>query len=667
VTPRRQLILFSLTLLVLPGLTFHYIRDSEQTLLEQQQTALQRSATLIAQVLSTQPEQLYGDSGRIKNALNLNSLYAPQLTQPPALDGNLEDWQNQWQRQFGSDKRPLQVYSGIYGGQLYLGIRARELTRRWNRADSAQADGDRLILTLWQEPHRLRYAIANSEPGPLAPALLDNHRQTTAPGIFGYWSETPDDNIIELAIPLETLKGRLGLYYVDVDDGGVSIRGNLRPTETAAPPELIAATQTLMDSARWQVERGAEVVITDRWGWPLNTFGTQLPKIDTTEPTPATSSLWDRILKRPSATEWRGLQADGRLVNLSVSNALRGQGSAALQAQDDETQLSYAAPIRHSELGVIGVVQTTLPLDVVLDAAHSLHRQLWFYVLGGLGLISAVFLGYALGAHQRLHLLIKAAERRREQRDRQLLPTDPRNDEINALAREFNRLLREQDDTQDYLRSLPRTLAHEIRTPIAIVNATLEQLVDAKGEQRETLLKRGREGLTRLSNLLDAMNEANRLEQAPDESEYQETDLNALLTDLSRAYGSSYSDFSIVYASDSAEAKARVAPERLVQALDKLIANAVSFSQERQAIELRLEHRGLWWRLSVINAGPALPEPTDNLFQPMVSHRQRAESQGHLGLGLYVVALIARHHGGEPWAQNREEEKRVEVGFTVRA
>ena len=478
---------------------------------------------------------------------------------------------------------------------------------------------------------------------------------------------TPNDNIIELAIPFDTLKGRLGLYYVDVDDGGISIRGNMRPTEMTAPPELIAASQTLMDSAQWQLEPGAEVVITDRWGWPLNTFGLQLPQIGDTETTPTNPSLLDRLLNRSRATEWRGLQADGRLVTPSISNALRGQGNAALQAQGNETQLSYAAPIRHAQLGVIGVVQTTLPLDVVLNAATSLHRQLWFYVLGGLGLISAVSLSYALGAFQRLRRLIAAAERRREQRDRHMLPTDPRNDEINALAREFNRLLREQDDTQDYLRSLPRTLAHEIRTPIAIVNATLEQLLDAEGEQQETLLKRGREGLTRLSNLLDAMNEANRLEQAPDESEYQETDLNAMLTDLSRVYGSSYNDFPIVFASDSAEAKALVAPERLVQALDKLIANAVSFSQEPQAIELRLEHRGLWWRLSVINAGPALPEPADSLFQPMVSYRQSVDSQGHLGLGLYVVALIARHHGGEPWAQNRLEENRVEVGFSFRA
>ena len=49
----------------------------------------------------------------------------------------------------------------------------------------------------------------------------------------------------------------------------------------------------------------------------------------------------------------------------------------------------------------------------------------------------------------------------------------------------------------------------------------------------------------------------------------------------------------------------------------------------------------------------------------MVSLRDKDQrNEGSLGLGLYVVSLVARHHKGEPWAHNLEDGTGVEVGFT---
>jgi signal transduction histidine kinase len=50
----------------------------------------------------------------------------------------------------------------------------------------------------------------------------------------------------------------------------------------------------------------------------------------------------------------------------------------------------------------------------------------------------------------------------------------------------------------------------------------------------------------------------------------------------------------------------------------------------------------------------------------MQSLREKRAAEGHhLGLGLYIVALVAKHHHGEPWA--RSTETGAEVGFTVKA
>ncbi len=52
------------------------------------------------------------------------------------------------------------------------------------------------------------------------------------------------------------------------------------------------------------------------------------------------------------------------------------------------------------------------------------------------------------------------------------------------------------------------------------------------------------------------------------------------------------------------------------------------------------------------------------LFDSMVSLREGQDDGPHLGLGLYIVRLIAEYHGGEVRAQNREDAQGAV--FTVR-
>ena len=61
-------------------------------------------------------------------------------------------------------------------------------------------------------------------------------------------------------------------------------------------------------------------------------------------------------------------------------------------------------------------------------------------------------------------------------------------------------------------------------------------------------------------------------------------------------------------------------------------------------------------RLEVANQGPALPdEMQGSLFDSMVSIRAGREAEPHLGLGLYIVRLIAEFHGGTVLAANRTD------------
>ena len=243
------------------------------------------------------------------------------------------------------------------------------------------------------------------------------------------------------------------------------------------------------------------------------------------------------------------------------------------------------------------------------------------------------------------------------------------NDEIDQLTNRLNTQLEEQRRLQGYLRRLPASLSHEIRTPVAVIRSTLDLLSDTENtdaSQHADLIARARASLERLGHIIAIMNEANRLEKAIYVDERQPTDLKNLLNELTLAYGSTYPKWTFSLQSDDREAMAPVSPDLIVQALDKLVSNAMSFSKPGETITLQLERRGLWWRITVSNPGDNLPEAREDLFAPMVSARTVGEDH-HLGLGLYMVALIAKHHGGEPWARNTPDYSGAEVGFTVRA
>jgi two-component system sensor histidine kinase ChvG len=105
--------------------------------------------------------------------------------------------------------------------------------------------------------------------------------------------------------------------------------------------------------------------------------------------------------------------------------------------------------------------------------------------------------------------------------------------------------------------------------------------------------------------------------------------------------------------------------------LDKLVANAIEFATNATPIVVRLTRieapSGAQARLSVENEGPPLPAAMHGrLFDSMVSVRSEpAGDKPHLGLGLYIVRLIAEFHGGSVRADNRADSSGVVVTVTL--
>ncbi|WAS98817.1 sensor histidine kinase [Nannocystis punicea] len=177
--------------------------------------------------------------------------------------------------------------------------------------------------------------------------------------------------------------------------------------------------------------------------------------------------------------------------------------------------------------------------------------------------------------------------------------------------------------------------AHELRTPIAILQARLEGLADRA--QRTQLM----EDVARLANLAEQMLDAQRLRQ-------QDVAFAPLdLADLARRVAADLAPLVIAAGYDiSLEDESAGAMlvdgdlAALERALTNLVQNAIQHGSRRGTITLRvLAPR----TLEVADQGEGIPaEDSERIFEPF--HRLRARAGG-AGLGLHLVREIVQRHG----------------------
>jgi signal transduction histidine kinase len=163
------------------------------------------------------------------------------------------------------------------------------------------------------------------------------------------------------------------------------------------------------------------------------------------------------------------------------------------------------------------------------------------------------------------------------------------------------------------------------------------------------------------------MTEATRLEQSIGEDERERFDLARVVAGCVEGYRVAYPQHALQLELPQGEVMFNGAPDLIAQMLDKLVVNAVEFSAEGTPIVVRLARDDAELRLSVENEGPPLPEAMrGGLFDSMVSVRgDQPGDAPHLGLGLYIVRLIAEAHFGHAVARNREDGRGVIVSVTL--
>lgn len=659
---RRKLGLLSLVLLVLPWAAWRFIGTTESLLRSGEEQALLATAGTLARSLET--------LGALPATRDGPGLYVWPADRPVSVDGYADEWRD-W-----PDPRPLPRLAGIAAapararlaiaadrGGLYLLVTVDDSERVYRPSPSAPASaGDHLRLQVARGGHSRELVVSTLAPGSVRarPATDAGPRRRIA----GQWQETADGYSVELRIPDPATVTGLGVAVADRGDRGITWYGTGNARSPVAPRQLVRPDADLGARIAALLPRGTRGWLVDGEGWILARAGA-LDLTGAGRPW-LRNLIYRHLLASPLAPPAAREAPHARLQGDEVAAALAGSPASQWRAVGGAggVVVSAAQPLPGG--GALVVEQAS---DGVLLLTDRAMVEMLGTVLLSVAVALAVLLAFAGRLSRRIRGLRDAAAGALGERGEvhSTLPEQRAGDELGDLSRSLSQTLEALRRYTGYLRSLTGRLAHELRTPLAIVTSSLDNLdpatLPAAGQR---YAERARTGAGRLGTLLRAMSEATRIEQSLAETPGETVALDRLLRDYAEAYQSLHPDRDIALRIGAGPHTLHGAPELIGQLLDKLVDNAADFTPPGGWIRLGLERAGQCLRLTVANQGPPLPAALQSrAFDALVSGRESAgdDDRAHLGLGLTIVRLVAERHGGSVTAANLADG--AGVVFTV--
>ena len=661
-TLRRKLLLVALCTLALPVAGWLYVRQMETLLREGQAQALLASANAVARSLVV--------TGAVAPASG-RGWYVQQAPNPLTVDGYGDDWAplTPWSQALGAHGKLLLAADD---DALYLYADVRD-TRR-TRADASDVDAlaaDHLILVLGNAEGRRRYLLASAAPGPLTARPLDPPVDGLPELITAQWQEDGSGYRVELRLPQRLQLRALGVGVYDASAGGDRLAADTRP--------LLSYSDKLAGELAQLLPERVQARVLAPQGWLLARSG----RLNTTPGSDGQPGWFAALVYRSllatrleDANLWA--QDVPRLDTREVAEAGAGKPVSVWRSGEERGSvvLAAAVPIERA-----GQVDGVLLLEQASRSVPLLaNRALFGLLLTSFGVLlvaGGILLLFATRLSLRLGRLRNAAERAQLNDgrldglfERGKFPMTEAPDEIGDLARSFERLFEVVGSYTDYLRTLASKLSHELNTPLAIVKSSLDNLEHAAlPVEAQPYLARARDGVARLGALVRAMSESSRMERAIAAAEPEDVDLREVVRGCAEAYRPLVGARRLDCVLPAAPLYLHGAPELVAQALDKLLDNALSFTPPDGWLRLTLRNAPDGAEIELANQGPPLPAAmAGRLFDSLVSLRDKATPGGapHLGLGLYVVRLVAERHGGVASARNLDDGSGVAFSLRLR-
>jgi len=665
VTLKRQLVIASVLMLVIPWAGLQFVLELDTALRQQAATQLEQQAGRVASLIDVPAIDESRPGGKPVT-------YAPTLDRSLEPDGYGSDWpeydeehsSQPWQGT-GTlpDNATLKWRVAVQENNLYLLVRINNRMQGFYQPSRPEQPFDQLLISIEQPQDVIERLVPRLSHGRIN-GLVPGRSNALDYRFRGAW-QLPDNNghQLELRLPRPEQGAGFGFQLMGPVEESESRTSRQQPLFEYPDSRLISRQAPLEQRLEQLIAPGQSAWVLQPEGWVIarqtQPSNLRRPAFDSLTP----AQILERISLNALRALVRAYQPEPILVD---SDAHQFSGS----------ELPDRGLVRHGN-GDLYLLTTetlasghTLVLEESLDQMLTLSGSTLGSVIARSALLLIVLtlalLGYASWLSWRITRLQRAVSASIDDDGRLLrtLPPVTAKDELGDLSRQFSHLTERLHGYTHYLESFSRRLSHELKTPIAVVRSSLENLSQsASDEDRANYLARARTATDRLSQILHGMSEAARLEQSLDHAEKESFDLADVCVQTTAAYQSLAPDFRVRYQGPQQGVRYHGSPELLVQLLDKLVDNARDFTPQGGLIEISLRRESQYLLLSVFNQGSALPEElAQDIFSPFVSVRSPGQ-EGHLGQGLLIARLIAEHHRGRIQAGNENGGVRFTVAL----
>lgn len=229
-----------------------------------------------------------------------------------------------------------------------------------------------------------------------------------------------------------------------------------------------------------------------------------------------------------------------------------------------------------------------------------------------------------------------------------------RDDDLGQISTGFNQMLQALRDADAWKRRLVVDAAHELRTPVSLMQTRLELLQDGVYPLDQANIAVLHDNVRLLGRLLHDLQELSSAEAGMLRLQPEDFDLPELLGQIRASFlpDCRLKSLSLELAVEGpcTVVVIRADRGRLTQVINNLLANAVTASQPGGRIVLRLlpATGDGWFELHCVDSGPGIPEEErERIFERFYRlDTARQRSTGNSGLGLAISREIVHRHGG---------------------
>lgn len=263
-----------------------------------------------------------------------------------------------------------------------------------------------------------------------------------------------------------------------------------------------------------------------------------------------------------------------------------------------------------------------------------------------IGVVGGCSIGVGMG--RRIAAITGAAEAIIDGDLSHRVPVRGSGDDLDHLASTFNRMLDRIQALMDSLKQVSSDVAHDLRTPLTRLRTRLESQLARDGEGPDPAIEGALEDLDAILGTFAALLRIAQIEGGARRAGFRPTDLSEVGRTVVEAFAPSAEDAGASLALETTGPLVVDGDsELLTQMVVNLVENGLRHAGRGATVRVRVARVGNRPVLSVIDNGPGVPESEREHLFDRFYRLERSRSTPGSGLGLALVAAVAKLHGAE--------------------